>query len=86
LEFFVLFAFFAANTHRSIERQNASPQYSTMFQVVDRLVDLLQFVTVGNQLIQFQFTVAEPAQKDRKIAIRFAIAAAGAFERAIADK
>ena len=57
-----------------------------MLQIVDRGVDLVQRVTMGDQLVQLQFTLAEPAKEDRKVAIRFAVAAARARERAIADK
>ena len=57
-----------------------------MFQVIDCLVDLLELVTIGDQLMQLQFSFAQPAQENWKIAVRLAIAAAGAREGTIADK
>ncbi len=57
-----------------------------MFQIVDRGIDLVQRVTMRDQLVQFEFPLAIPAKEDRKIAIRLAVAAAGAGKRAITDE
>jgi hypothetical protein len=57
-----------------------------MLQVVDRLIDLLELVPMGHQVIQFKFSVAVPTNEDWEIAVRTAIPAARTGKRSVADK
>ena len=49
-----------------------------MLQIIHSFVDLFELVAMGNQFIELQLTLAVPANEDRKVAVGFAIAAAGA--------
>jgi hypothetical protein len=37
-----------------------------MLQVINRFIDLLKLVTVGNQVIEFQLPFAVPADENRR--------------------
>ena len=57
-----------------------------MIQIVYRGVDLVQAVAVRNQVVKLQLAFTVPANKDRKVALRPAIAAAGAGKRTVANE
>ena len=47
-----------------------------MLQIIDRCIDLVQRIAMRHQLIQLEFPLAVPANEDRKVAVRLAVAAA----------
>ena len=57
-----------------------------MFQIIDGCVDLIQRVAIRYQLIQIQFAIAVPANKERKVTVRTAVATAGARKGAAAGE
>ena len=65
---------------------NCATENSSVLQVFDRRIDLIQGIPVRYEIIQFEFAFAVPANKQRKILLGSTVATARAGEGAISTE
>src|ERR1043166_2004777 len=66
--------------------KNSAAENPAVLQVVDRGIDLIQRVSMRDEVIQLELAFAVPANERRKIPLRAAVSSARSAKRTIAEK
>src|ERR1043166_7393423 len=66
--------------------KNSAAENPAVLQVVDRGIDLIQRVSMRDEVVQLELAFAVPANERRKIPLRAAVSSARSAKRTIAEK